>query len=933
MNRETGKETGPLRWQHGAAAGLLAGFVLLLYSQLLFTDRVLAGGDIQLYFYPYWSYTGAQLRAGELPFWNPYLFLGGPLLANPQAAVLYPLHWPLFAAGGWGLPVTDQIYWSAALHTWLLGLGGYGLLRFWSYGWLPALLAGLLLAGSGFVGGLVAHINQLNATAWLPWALWVLAWAKARLPARLGWRAAEWSVLLRASALYALAVALMVLAGHTQTLFVNLCGLALWLIWPGSCRAAGKKRRCWIEPLPALAVYSIGLGLALLIAAPQLLPSLELSALGLRSGGLSYGEATSFSLQPLALGWTLLPSYGLADLGAVFDTPGYSEYVAYLGLTGLGAALLGAWRGKGAARQAGLLLATLGFLLALGRWNPLYFLLYQLVPGFDLFRAPARWMMLYTLGMALLGGTGLAALPMRRLPLLAGLIGLAAVELWFAARSLPYSHPTAPQAVFEVRSAPAHLLTSPDREFPGAAARFLGMSKITYDPGDLADYRQQLVEASPDPLDARAFQELVIAQKVQELLVPNLPLFWQIPAVDGFDGGLLPLQRYLRLAELLVPPDRLVPDGRLREQIDQVPPSSLLAMLNVAYVVTDKVGDLWFEDVFYDRRIGAALAPPDAPLEVEVPSVFEATHIDLIGAVTGDSAAWAEVAQTVAWLEVTDRSGAVERLPLTAGGGPGAHFADAALDSPLATRSGVTVAYRDLEGGRQEYRARLPLASAREVASLRIRAVDAPVTLTVQAVTLYDARTRMFAALLPSDRGRFQLEHSGDVKIYRNLDLLPRAFLARQPVAVTDLETAIEAVRSSAGTLTPVEGTLDGAQPAGPTDQAELLAYQPERVQIRTQSAAPALLVLSDSFYPGWSATVDGFPAQIKATNVQFRGVVVPAGEHTVIFTFLPTGWQLGVVLAALGGGLLLALASLGCMLARKVRYNHSHGRVTTQAR
>ncbi|MFM7584874.1 MAG: YfhO family protein, partial [Caldilinea sp.] len=547
------------------------------------------------------------------------------------------------------------------------------------------------------------------------------------------------------------------------------------------------------------------------------------------------------------------------------------------------------------------------------------------------------WMMLYTLGMAMLGGTGLAALPMRRLPLLAGLIGLAAVELWFAARSLPYSHPTAPQAVFEVRSAPAHLLTSPDREFPGAAARFLGMSKITYDPGDLADYRQQLVEKSPDPLDTRAFQELVIAQKVQELLVPNLPLFWQIPAVDGFDGGLLPLQRYLRLAELLVPPDRLVPDGRLREQIDQVPPSSLLAMLNVAYVVTDKVGDLWFEDVFYDRRIGAALAPLDAPLEVEVPSVFEATHIDLIGAVTGDSAAWAEgaqtVAQTVAWLEVTDRSGAVERLPLTAGGGPGAHFADAALDSPLATRSGVTVAYRDLEGGRQEYRARLPLASAREVASLRIRAVDAPVTLTVQAVTLYDARTRMFAALLPSDRGRFQLEHSGDVKIYRNLDLLPRAFLARQPVAVADLETAIEAVRSSAGTLTPVEGTLDGAQPAGPTDQAELLAYQPERVQIRTQSAAPALLVLSDSFYPGWSATVDGFPAQIKATNVQFRGVVVPAGEHTVTFTFLPTGWQLGVVLAALGGGLLLALASLGCMLARKVRYNHSHGRVTTQAR
>ena len=65
------------------------------------------------------------------------------------------------------------------------------------------------------------------------------------------------------------------------------------------------------------------------------------------------------------------------------------------------------------------------------------------------------------------------------------------LELLLAARSLPHTHPTAPQAVYDVRTAPAHLLTDPVRDEvgPGASGRFLSMSTITFDPGDMADYR------------------------------------------------------------------------------------------------------------------------------------------------------------------------------------------------------------------------------------------------------------------------------------------------------------------------------------------------------------------------------------------------------------------------------------------------------------
>ncbi len=237
------------RWHTAGAACALAVFVLLLYYRLLFTNRVLASGDILFYFYPYRDYAAASLRTGHIPLWDPYIFLGVPFLANPQAAVLYPLHWPLL----W-LPVTKQIYWSAALHTWLLGLGGYLLLRRWAYSPWAGLITGLVLAGSGFYGGLIGHINQMNGATWLPWGVLVVEMAGE---GQIGdWMISNWLMWRRVSpipnqptpnqainrsyspppkfaiALMGILVALMLLAGHTQTAYINLFGLGVWSVWP-----------------------------------------------------------------------------------------------------------------------------------------------------------------------------------------------------------------------------------------------------------------------------------------------------------------------------------------------------------------------------------------------------------------------------------------------------------------------------------------------------------------------------------------------------------------------------------------------------------------------------------------------------------------------------------------------------------------------------
>ena len=921
------------RWEVAVALALVA-FVMLLYARLLFTNRVLANGDILLYFYPYRDFAAAALRGGNVPLWNPYIFLGVPFLANPQAAVLYPLHWPL----SW-LPVTTQIYWSAALHTWLLGMGGYVLLRLWGQSRWAGLLTALVLAGSGFYGGLMGHLNQMNGAAWLPWVLAVLVWE--------GKGVGTWARALRAAALLAILVALMLLAGHTQTVYINLFGVGVWLVWPlVNAVVPLRVRRYLVVHLPGgsetsrkvvagtkfgravrvtirqVGVYAVGVLLGALAAAPQLLPTLELSARGLRQGGLTYGESSSFSLQPLNLLWTLLPSYGLADLGMVFSTSGYSEFVAYVGVIALLLAAWGTWRARGAAWTGGLLLVALGLFLAAGRWNPFYYLLYWLVPGFDLFRAPARWMMLYTLGMAILAGIGVDQLRAHwRLDARfyeVGLAVLVALELILAARALPHTQTTAPQAVYDVRTAVAHLLTDPARNAidPAAAGRFLGMSTITFDPGDRADYARILRDGPNPQLDNRAFDQLVIALKAQELLVPNLAMLWRVPSLDGFDGGVLPLARYVEFLRLFVSSDKLIADGRLREQVTEVPRSDLLAMYNVQYIITDKVRDLWFEDVYYDRQIGAHLRADLPTVAIDVPRPFPATHLHLIATAEGDGAALTGANRPVVEVTVTGvdaRGEAVTvQLPVLAGSEAGAHLADAQLDSPLAAINGARVAYRDVEGGRQEYRVRLELPALLTPVAITLTWQEGAPPITVQAATLVDAATGMFTALLPSDRGHFVQTHSGDVKIYENLDVLARAYLVHNVVAA-DADQAL--ARVAAGDFDPTESAVvEGIEAfhtnASPGDAATLLTYAPERVRVATKSAEQALLVLSDSDDPGWHATVDGAPTPIYRTNVLLRGVVVPAGEHVVEFTYLPTPWQWGLWLGAAGWLLIVGLVA-----------------------
>jgi uncharacterized membrane protein YfhO len=105
---------------------------------------------------------------------------------------------------------------------------------------------------------------------------------------------------------------------------------------------------------------------------------------------------------------------------------------------------------------------------------------------------------------------------------------------------------------------------------------------------------------------------------------------------------------------------------------------------------------------------------------------------------------------------------------------------------------------------------------------------------------------------------------------------------------------------------TQAQARQDDTQSA--TYKADILSYEPERVVIETNGDRAGWLVLTDAWYPGWRAKVDGMPVEIARADVLFRAVPVPAGHHRVEFTYDPLPFQAGVVISLIAAVVHVAL-------------------------
>jgi uncharacterized membrane protein YfhO len=71
----------------------------------------------------------------------------------------------------------------------------------------------------------------------------------------------------------------------------------------------------------------------------------------------------------------------------------------------------------------------------------------------------------------------------------------------------------------------------------------------------------------------------------------------------------------------------------------------------------------------------------------------------------------------------------------------------------------------------------------------------------------------------------------------------------------------------------------------------------------------PGLVILAETYYPGWHLTIDGQPAPIFRANRMMRGAAVPAGQHTLVYTYEPASFRIGAIISTAGLIALVALA------------------------
>ncbi|HLL14692.1 MAG TPA: YfhO family protein [Pyrinomonadaceae bacterium] len=439
---------------------------------------------------------------------------------------------------------------------------------------------------------------------------------------------------------------------------------------------------------------------------------------------------------------------------------------------------------------------------------------------------------------------------------------------------------------------------------------------------------------------------------------PDLSKLWNFPSASGYGPFILS-----RVSHLLTMP----PHGSLNDTWRD--PANLgLDVLAVRYLsvprdqieppaIADRHGVKWTRGEFNASLGSGCGAPNPNAFTVELPQPKRARVVAVASALAC-SAAVADQAE-VARLVVTDTRGQTYAESLLAGRDTSEWAYDCADVRPTMRQARAPV-YRsypvtrgDVRCEGHDYAARLPLPATVEIKRIEIQWTGgAAGTLSLKKISLLDDADGSSFAVVPvagsladptrwrhvtdinienSGYGSIKPEDVGEASVYENLRARPRVWLVGKVLTVTE-EGALAALHSSrladGGAFDPavvalVEEPLDfKAQALDPEATARVTHLSDGRMEVETRANAPAFLVTSDVFYPGWEATVDGAPARLVRTNYVLRGLAVPAGTHAVRFEFRPRSFYKGAFVSA--ASLLLLAASVFWMNRKAAHRTHT---------
>jgi hypothetical protein len=629
------------------------------------------------------------------------------------------------------------------------------------------------------------------------------------------------------------------------------------------------------------------------VAAVQLLPSWSV-ATGSHRAGLGFGWKAQGSL-PLSHLFQLGLPGALRPMGSWLNDETYF-YPGILTAILAGFALTLRWDWR-VGFHAVLGLAAL--LMAFGDHFTLYRVVFDLVPGFALFRIPARIMVLFNFAVAILAGVGAHALLGRR-----NLGGLGRFVRWTLA--------------LVAAAAPAMYLLflwSPEQTVARAVET-------------LVDQYVLLLLVLILVLAAVAWQArgespglvrgAVMAALVLDLVFGSLPINGSPGHPDRVPAGERDLAEFLASrpdparVNLLA---RLTPRTIYRHGLSVVDGEStfapgrfldlyflaqenprLLDLMNVRYFVSARRQPL-------PESTDDLMLPPGSVRRITLPTprVVRTVELDsrlLAGRGVPDGTA-------VAVIHAVSTAGVAHVLTIRAGHETAEWTMDRAGEPVAHRKPPVARSWSLPEEAYQghTYRATFTLPPGFELAALVFERVGTDSWLEIEEVRL-DGQ-------VPAPRDPYRLVRPD---LYENDAALPRAFLvgrARRVARSSMLEELRHLdPREEALLRDPLPpGGLARSPLAGPLPPVRVAEYTPHRVRLETAVSEPALLILSDTYAPGWRAWDNGRPVPILPADHALRGVYLEPGSHVVEFRYRQPAFWVGLavtaatVLALLAGG------------------------------
>lgn len=779
-------------FQNLMAALVLAYFTGICFQALIeHPNDVLVGiqdnghNDTTNQFIAFKSYQKDCLEQQQFPFWNPYSLLGMPWLGSPQSSLFYPGNWIFFFTNA-----LTTISWTLIFHHWWAGWGAYLLGRKYHLSFFSSLLSGIIfLAAPYFIAKTgEGHFTSVTQIAWFPWIFYgyelLIEGRKKAIP------------------ILAMLISLAFFCGHVQELYYLLLFFTVSVFFealityirnrkevqsdqttenqnqvtiPTSLNTAGGLIKGWM----LAGILTIGL------VAIDLIPVYIYSQQAVRASGIDLAALQSGSLALPSLIQLLDPFvWGSPEN---YRGPGgfYWEAICYFGCLPLLLACLGmvtSIKNRTVIRL--LLFGLISFLLAFGPNLPVYTLFYDVIPGFSMFRIPARFLWICSLVVAMLAGFGcdsiltLSLNSRRKFIQTVSLICLVSTSALLA--FLIYSS----QGLVTLRINPERIV------------------KI-----------QLIYFICTMPVTALAVFAACHSRKTG---------LWGIILLCFFSSWEL--------------------STHSKQILRTIPQSSFRADSKVT------------------NFLKANLGPYRVLAEQKILS---------------DREAWSQQILKVQGYEPVP----LVRLGL---------FAAATFPQPDAAL--MMAGYSEPE-----------LSTAR-VSLINLMSVKYAILQTDKQVQIEGWKIIQQGAIPEEFTLRDSKPKSVPYLILENPNPLPRAFLLGTAKTLNPNEQSKQIVNRIAKIQARKEVLLEhDILPAGKRQSfksAQIISSSPNQLEISAELDAPGYLIISDIFYPGWSARIDDKEIPIMPADFSLRAIPLATGKHDVQLSFTPPGFKIGRIIS-----------------------------------